>query len=68
MLLISGFADLIEKKNFISAVSLIRLHFDSLLQFYAVFLVNKPHEYARKKLNGKHTRELKDRNNIKMTD
>ena len=68
LLIISAFTDLIEKKNFISAASLVRLHLDTLLQFYAAFIVRDPHKYALDKIKWKHTNDLKDRNGKQMTD
>lgn len=68
LLLISWFNNLIENKNFLWAVSLIRLHLDSLLQLYAVFIVSDPHWFCNKKIKWKHTKDLKDRKWQKMTD
>ena len=69
MCLVSGFCDLIERKNFICAAPLVRLMLDNLLRFYAVWLVDKPHDFATEILiEGKEIRKIKDRNGKKMTD
>ena len=66
--LLSGFSDLIEKKNFTSAAPLVRLQLDNLLRFHAAWLVEKPHDFATKIINGEKVRDLKDKNGKKMTD
>jgi len=66
--LLSGFCDLIEKKNFLSAAPLIRLQLDNLLRFQAGWLVDNPHDFAIKVLAGEQIRNLKDREGNKMTD
>ncbi len=68
LLLIAGFCLLIKKSNFLSAAPIIRLYLDTLLQFYALSIVKDPNEFAMKKLNGKQTNNLKDRDGNKMTD
>lgn len=68
MCLISGFCDMIEKQNFICAAPLVRLLLDSLLRFYAVWLVDEPHDLANQIFSGKELRKIKDRNGKKMTD
>jgi len=68
MCLVSGFCDLIERKNFICAAALVRLMLDNLLRFYAVWLVDNPHDFATEFLKGKEIRKIKDRNGNKMTD
>ena len=68
MCLISGFCELIEKENFICAAPLVRLMLDNLLRFYAAWLVDKPHEFALKILDGKEVRQIKGRNGNKLTD
>jgi len=67
--IISGFTILIEKNNFLSATPLIRLHMDNLLQIYAMFLVDKPHEIATNLMRGrKRMKDYKDRCRHNMTD
>jgi hypothetical protein len=68
MCLISGFCDMIEKRNFICAAPLIRLMLDNLLRFYTMWLVDEPHDLATEIMKGKEIRKIKDRNGNKMTD
>lgn len=68
VLLISWFVTLIKAKNFLSAVSLIRLHLDSLLQLYWARVVKNPHEYSLHKIKWLETRDYKDKEWKKMTD
>lgn len=68
MCLVSGFCDLIEGKNFICAAPLVRLMLDNLLRFYAVWLVDDPHDFATEILRGRAVRRMKDRSGHKMTD
>jgi hypothetical protein len=65
---IAGFRQLIEAKNLICAGALIRLQLDTALRFYAAFLVEQPHDFARAVLRGKRVRDLKDRDGVRMTD
>lgn len=68
MCLVTGFCDLIEKENFICAAPLVRLMVDNLLRFYSVWLVDKPHDFATKIIEGKEVRKIKDRSGNNMTD
>lgn len=68
MCIISGFCEMIEKKNFICAAPLVRLQLDNLIRFYAIWLVDDPHDLATEILKGKEIRKHKDRNGQKMTD
>lgn len=66
--LVVPFCDLVKEKNIIVAAPLIRMQLDNLLRFYAVFLVEAPHDFAMDVMRGKHVRKLKDRSGNKMTD
>jgi hypothetical protein len=68
LFIISWFYDLIKNKNFICALSLIRLHLDSLLQLYWAYIVNNPHDFVNKIMIWKETREINDKDWNKMTD
>ncbi|MCF7836450.1 hypothetical protein K9N08_00775 [Candidatus Gracilibacteria bacterium] len=68
LLLVTGFCTLIRSDNFLSAAPIIRLYLDTLLQFYACFIVEDPHGFSMKKLEGKQTNTLKDKDGNKMTD
>ena len=67
--IISGFCDMIEGDNFICAAPLVRLLLDCQLRFYAVWLVDNPHEFASSiLLDDAIVSKIKDRNGNKMTD
>jgi len=57
-----------RQSNFLSAAPLVRLHLDNLLNMHATFIVSNPHDFATKKMRGKQTNEIKDKNGVKMTD
>lgn len=64
----AGFRTLIYDRNFICAGPLVRLQLDTALRVFAGFIVDKPHEFAVSVLEGKHIRNMKDRNGQRMTD
>lgn len=64
----AGFRILIHDRNFICAGPLVRLQLDTALRVFAGFIVDKPHEFAVSVLEGKHIRNMKDRNGQRMTD
>ena len=66
--LIRGFASLIKSRNYLSALHLVRPHLDNLVRFYAAFIVNEPHDFVRRVINGEKVRDLKDKDGNKMTD
>lgn len=66
--LLVPFCDLISEKNIIASAALIRMQLDNVLRFYAAFLVDDPHKFAMEVMEGKHVRNMKDRNGQKMTD
>lgn len=66
--LLTGFCDLLEKRNFVAAAPLLRMQLDNLLRFHAAWLVDKPHDFAMSVFQGERIRDLKDRNGKKMTD
>ncbi len=68
ILLNKAFCQLLREDNFLSAAPLIRLYLDTLLQFYAAFIVVNPHDFATKIMSGKHARNLKDKKGKEMTD
>lgn len=68
ILLNKAFCQLLREDNFLSAAPLIRLYLDTLLQFYAAFIVTNPHEFATKIMGGEQARNLTDKNGKKMTD
>ena len=66
--LLFGFCDLIVARNFIAAAPLVRMQLDNLLRFSAAWIVDDPHEFAEKVMQGKHVRNLNDKDGKKMTD
>ena len=65
---IRGFCKEIDDNNFLCAAPLVRIHLDTLLNTYAMFISEKQSDFAFKKLKGKQTSELKDRFNHRMGD
>jgi hypothetical protein len=63
-----GFITLIETKNMISARALLRIQIDTFMRFSALWLVDSPHDLAKKIIDGKHIRNIKDKAGNKMTD
>lgn len=69
MSIIKGFVEMIRQENFICAIPLLRMQLDNSLRFYAAFLVEHPHKLATEFIDGKHIRNLKDKDtNQKLTD
>lgn len=68
LMLVNGFCTLVKKNNFTSAAPLVRLQLDNLLQIFAAFVVENPHDFAMEKLKGKQTNNLKDKDGNKLTD
>lgn len=68
LLWVKGFTDLLKNKNFISSASLIRLHLDTLLQLYSVWLVAEPNNFVIKKMKWKQTNTMKDKKWNRLTD
>jgi len=66
--LTTGFCALIEARNFIAAVPLLRLQLDNYLRFSAAWLVDDPQEFARRVVNGTRVEDLKDRSGERMRD
>lgn len=63
-----GFATLIETKNLTCAGGIIRMQLDTLLRFYAAFLVDNPHEFASSVMGGKQVKDHVDRAGLKLSD
>lgn len=66
--MVPGFASLIEARNFIAAVPLLRLQIDNCLRFHGVYIVGKPHDFATAVLKGEQIRKMKDSKGNFMTD
>jgi hypothetical protein len=65
---IRGFCHLIREKNILCAGALLRLQLDTLIRFYAAWLVEDPHEFAMRVLEGTRVRDLRDRDGKRMVD
>jgi len=63
-----AFISLVNERNYISAVPLVRLHLDNYLRFFASTLVSEPHEFALKVFSGEQVNRMTDRENKKMYD
>jgi len=66
--LLGAFCSLVEAKNMIAAVPLLRCQIDNALRFFASTLVDQPHDFAWKVVEGTPIRKLKDRHGKKMMD
>jgi len=62
-----GFCDLISE-NYMCAASIVRLQLDSLLRFFSIHLVNNPHDYVGRIMNGEQIDKIKDNKGQKMRD
>jgi hypothetical protein len=68
MSLCSGFSCLVRNKNYLCAATLVRLQLDTCLRFFAAFIVENPHNFAKNIMDGVPVRKLKDRSGRPMTD
>lgn len=64
----AGFCLLIEARNITSAAPLLRLQLDNAFRFAAAWLVDNPHEFALKVMQGVAISKQKDRRGQPMTD
>ena len=66
---IYAFMELIENKRFMVAASIVRLQLDTLLRYYAAWLVDDPEEFAHKIIKKDNVvRKYTDKNKKKLTD
>lgn len=65
---LKGFILLIDSKNIMCAGSLLRLQIDSCIRFFASFIVNDPHAFALKVLEGEQINKMVDKSGNKMRD
>jgi hypothetical protein len=66
--LIFGFTTLLKDENFIAASHLVRCHLDNIIRFSASWIVNDPHDFATKVIDGIQIDSLKDKNGELMKD
>ena len=65
---IHGLKLLVESQNMVCARTLLRTQIDSALRFYAVFLVDDPHDFSLKVLNGQQINQMEDSSGKLMRD
>jgi hypothetical protein len=63
-----GIKLLVNAFNMVCARSLLRLHIDTALRFFAVFLAKEPHDFAMKVMSGEQINRMEDTSGKKMTD
>jgi hypothetical protein len=63
-----GFTELIRQRNLVCAGALVRLQLDTALRFTAGWLVDDPHDFAMKVLEGMRINKLKDRDGKDLHD
>jgi hypothetical protein len=66
--LLGAFCSLVEARNMVAAAPLLRCQLDNVLRFSASKLVDHPHDFAWKVVEGIPIRTMKDRHGKKMTD
>jgi len=65
---INGFLSLIEAKNMQSSRSLLRIQLDTFIRFHALTIVKDHNKFIDDVLDGRHIRNIKDKDGNKMTD
>ena len=63
-----AFHAIIESWNMVCARALLRMHIDTGLRFSAAWLVDEPHEFARRVLIGERIDKMKDSAGERLTD
>lgn len=66
--LIFGFTTLLKDENFTAASHLVRCHLDNIIRFSASWLVEDPHDFATKVIDGVKIESLKDKKGELMKD
>ena len=66
--LVNGFVTLAKDKNYLTAVSLIRLQLDNALRFFASTLVENSNDFAMHFLDGKAIKDYEDIRGKKLSD
>lgn len=66
--LIFGFTTLLKDDNFIAASHLVRCHLDNIIRFSASLIVDDPHDFAIKVIDGTKIDSLKDKDGKFMKD
>jgi hypothetical protein len=66
--LLNGYVALVKSKNYLTAVSLIRLQLDNALRFFASTLVENSNNFAMHFIDGKAIKNYEDINGKKLSD
>lgn len=66
--LISGFEILIQNKNYLSALHLVRPHLDNYMRLHAAWLCSDPHDFANRVWNGERVDSIKGRDGKYLKD
>lgn len=66
--LVAGFRLMVERRNFVCAGALLRIHVDTALRFFATFIVKDPHKFALEVLGGTRIDKLVDANGNRLSD
>jgi hypothetical protein len=66
--LIRGFCDLLEGKNFVAGVPLLRLQIDNCIRLSAAWLVDDPHRFALDVFSGIPVKDQRDKSGNRMSD
>ncbi len=66
--LTSGFVTLIRANNLIAAAPLVRLQLDNALRFFALSLVDQPHDFVIEVLGGARIDKMKGRSGERLSD
>ena len=66
--LLNGYVSLVKSKNYLTAVSLIRLQLDNALRFFASTLVENSNDFAMHFIEGKAIKDYKDINGKRLSD
>jgi hypothetical protein len=66
--LIDGFTAMVERLNPLCAGAILRLQLDSLMRFYACWLVDDPHSLLQPLLEGKPLRSIKSKDGNRLSD
>lgn len=66
--LIDGFTTMVEKQNVLCANALLRLQVDSIIRFYACWLVDDPHSLLVPLLEGKPLYKIKSKDGKSLSD
>lgn len=63
-----AFSMMIESWNMLCARSLLRIHIDTSLRFSAAWLVDNPHDFATRVLQGERVDRIKDKAGMQLSD